>query len=91
MKKHNGYVLLTTSLPREEEMEASLQDASFQLVRRAGFAAANNFSGKKRTQYYVSAGAMVLQCFSGDVYAIGSVGNHSLYRYAKPLFWGVEV
>lgn len=91
VKKRNGYVLLTTSLPREEEMEETLQDASFQLVRRAGFAAANNGNRKKRTQYYLSAGAMMGKCYSGDVYTIGSTGEHALYRYAKPLFWGVDV
>lgn len=91
VKKRNGYVLLTTSLPREEEMGEALQDASFQLIRRAGFAAADNFSSKKRTQYFVGAGAMVQKCYSGDVYTIGSAGTHSLYRYGKPLFWGVDV
>ena len=46
-------MLLTTSLPREEEMEAVLADASYQLIRRAGFVASDTYADsprKKQTQ-----------------------------------------
>lgn len=87
-------MLLTTALPQEEELEAALQGASYQLVRRAGFVASNSYADtayKKQTQYYLGSGA-VLNCrFNGDIYAVGNRGAHPVYRYGKPMFLGVNL
>lgn len=87
-------MLLTTCLPREAELDRALEGASYQLVRRAGFVASNTYASsprKKRTQYYLDAGSVVNNRFSGDVYEIGTNGTHRVYRYAKPLFLGVKL
>lgn len=87
-----GYLLLTTSLPRSEELDDALDGASFQLCRRAGFIAANSKSPrKKQTQYYLSAGAVLRKRFGGDLYHIGDAPEHPVYRYSKPLFLGVPL
>lgn len=86
------YLLLTTSLPRDEELNAALDGASFQLCRRAGFIAADaEFPRKKQTQYYLSAGAVLKRRFEGDLYKIGDGPGHPVYRYSKPLFLGVPL
>ena len=87
-------LLLTTSLPRSEELESALEDADFRLVRRAGFAASEQYARtpcKKQTQYFLSAGSVVKHCFSGDLYEVGDGAAHPVYRYSKPLFLGVPL
>lgn len=86
------YLLLTTSLPKDEELDAALSCAYFQLCRRAGFIAADSETPrKKQTQYYISAGAVLQNQFAGDLYQIGSTPNFPVYRYSKPLFLGVPL
>ena len=85
-------LLLTTSLPRSEELESALAEASFQLVRRAGFIASNDAAAaKKQTQYYLSAGSVVKNRFTGDIYDVGQGAKHPVWRYAKPIFLGVKL
>ena len=87
-------LLLTTSLPRDEELDSALDGAEYQLVRRAGFVASDAYADtprKKQTQHYLAAGSVVRNRFSGDVYEIGVSGNHPVYRYGKPLFLGVKL
>jgi len=87
-------MLLTTSLPREEELETVLNGASYQLVRRAGFVASDSYADsprKKQTQYFLSAGSILKQRFSGDLYQIGSSGAHLVLRYSRPMFLGVTL
>lgn len=87
-------MLLTTSLPRSEELESVLEDATFQLVRRAGFAASDRHTRtpcKKQTQFFLSAGSVVKHCFSGDLYEVGEGVAYPVYRYSKPLFLGVPL
>lgn len=92
--KSPSFLLLTTSLPRDEELESALEGASFQLVRRAGFVASYRDTQtpcKKLTQYYLSAGAVVKTRFSGDLYEVGDGTAHPVCRYSKPLFLGVTL
>lgn len=87
-------MLLTTSLPQEEELDTALDGAVYQLVRRAGFVASDTYAEaprKKQTQHYLAAGSVVCNRFAGDVYEIGSYGNHPVYRYSKPMFLGVKL
>lgn len=87
-------VLLTTSLPRDEELDRALDGSGYQLVRRSGFVASDTYAEsprKKETQHYLAAGSVVQNRFSGDVYEIGTYGNHPVYRYSKPLFLGVNL
>lgn len=87
-------VLLTTSLPRDEELDRSLEGAGYQLVRRSGFVSSDTFAEsprKKQSQHFLAAGSVVQNRFFGDVYEIGTYGNHPVYRYSKPLFLGVNL
>ena len=87
-------VLLTTSLPQDEELDRTLDGAGYQLVRRSGFVASDTFAEsprKKQTQHFLAAGSVVQNRFSGDVYEIGTYGSHPVYRYSKPMFLGVKL
>mgnify|MGYP000906610098 CR=1 FL=1 len=87
-------MLLTSSLPRDDELDAAMQDACYQLVRRAGIVASNALpegTRKKQTQYFFSAGSVLASRFTGDVYQVGPRNTHPVYRYAKPIFLGVAL
>ena len=85
-------MLLTTSLPRDGELEQVLQNASYQLVRRAGFVGVNaGAPGKKQTQHFLDAGSVMNMRFDGDVYPVADMKTHMAYRYSKPMFLGVEL
>lgn len=84
------YLLLTTSLPEEEELEGALKDGDFRLIRRSGFVQAElSTAMKKRSQYFLSAGAVLQAPFQGALYQVGHTGAHPVYRYGRPLLLGV--
>ena len=83
------YLLLTTSLPEEEELEGALKDGDFRLIRRSGFVQAElSTAMKKRSQYFLSAGAVLQAPFQGALYQVGHTGAHPVYRYGRPLLLG---
>lgn len=84
------YLLLTTSLPKDEELEGALKDAAFRLIRRSGFVQAELPTAvKKRSQHFLSAGAVLQAPFQGALYPVGHTGVHPVYRYGQPLLMGV--
>lgn len=86
------HLLLSTALPKEDELSEALDGASYKLIKRSGFVASTEYapeSRKKRDLYVCSAGSCFQHCFKGDIYDVSDGGNHSVYRYAKPLFMGV--
>lgn len=87
------YLLLTSSLPTEEEIDSSLEGASFQLVRRSGFASTEWMETpvKKQPQYFLTAGSVLQHTYQGELYDVGIGVPHPVYRYSKPLFMGVTL
>ena len=93
-EKKGKNLLLSASLPHEEELETSLEGATFQLIRRGGFVASDTYAQtpmKKKTQFFFRAGSVFPRRFEGDLYMVGNAGSHPVYRYAKPLFLGVDL
>lgn len=91
-KRPQHYLLLTTSLPEEDELPTVLEEAQYQLVRRGGYIQSDTFSAtpqRKATQYFLAAGAMLQQPFAGALYNVAPAGTHPVYRYAKPILLGV--
>lgn len=84
------WMLITAALPRDEELDEAVKGASFKLVRRGGFEQSTSSATpqKKMTQYFFCAGSVFAERFGGDLYRVGSA---PAYRYAKPVFLGVEV
>ena len=87
------YLLLTSSLPAEEEMDAALEGAALQLARRGGFASTEWMETliKKQTQYFLTAGSVLQRTYQGKLYDVGIGVPHPVYRYSKPLFMGVTL
>lgn len=93
-KKAKNYISLTASLPKEEELEEAMEKSSYGLIRRGGFVQSERYSNtliKKRTQYFFCSGSVFLKPFEGEVYDIAQKENHPVYRYAKPIFLGVDL
>lgn len=88
------YMTLSLSLPREEEMEDALEDAEYILCRRSGFVDSDHYAQmqrRKRDLYVLKSGACVSRKYRGDIYNVADgYGNHPVYRYAKPMFLGVD-
>lgn len=90
--KRDRWMLLSTALPRDEELESALDGASYLLEKRSGFVASETYAQeeqKKRDLYVFSAGSCFAHRFEGDLFDVSRGGNHPVYRYAKPLFMGV--
>lgn len=87
------YILLTTALPNSDEIERTVENAKYQLVRRSGFVFSDSISNpvKKQTQYFFAAGSVFESRFTGDLYDVGRDIRHPVYRYSKPIFLGVNV
>lgn len=91
--KYSNYISLSFSLPREEELEKSCEEAQYVLKKRSGFVASTTYSNefrKKKDFYGFAAGSCVKNRYHGDIYDVSHEGRHPVYRYAIPLFMGVE-
>ena len=86
------YMSLSISLPREDEMEAVMQDAYYRIRKRSGFVASETYADeplKKRDMYMLAAGATFTRKYDGDVYDVSVAGRHPVYRYGKPIFYAL--
>lgn len=86
---------LSLCLPRDEELENSLIDASYTVVKRSGFIASSNYAKtfrKKKDIYMLEVGSVYKNTFKGDIYNVSmeNVGTHPVYRYGIPFFMGVR-
>lgn len=91
-KKSDMKILMSTALPREEELEQALDGSSYLLNKRSGFVASSEYAEelqRKSDLYAFAAGSCFKHEFSGDVYDVSRNGRHPVYRYAKALFMGV--
>ncbi len=88
-KKGGRYMLLSTALPKDDELEAALAGACYLVQKRSGFVYSQTYAEspmKKRDLYTMQAGSCFLTRFHGDVYDVREEGAHAVYRYAKGLF-----
>ncbi len=91
-RKSSRHMLLSSALPKEDELEKTLDGASYLLQKRSGFIYSDTYAEeqrKKQDLFVFQAGSCFVNCFDGDIYDVGNNGGHSVYRYAKPIFMGV--
>ena len=89
-----AYMTLSVSLPDNNEIEKTLGDATYSLIRRSGFVFSENYADeplRKNDLYVLDSGSVVKRKFDGGIYDVSNKGAHSVYRYAKPLFLGVSL
>ena len=83
---------ISTCLPKDDEIENALKDASYVVVRNGGFVDStyeNIKSVKKKNIYYLTSGSCFANTFEGDVYNVSFDEDNPIYRYAKPFFINV--
>ncbi len=86
------YMLISSALPKTDEMEAAIKNATYLVHKRSGFVYSEKYSDdqmKKRDLYTFQAGSCFTQQFEGDIYDVSENGNHAVYRYAMGMFLGV--
>lgn len=87
------YMSLSVCLAKENELEKTLDGASYDLVKRSGYVWSDTYSQKplrKNDMYCFKSGSVFKNTFSGDVFDVSNNGNHPVYRYAKPMFFGLD-
>lgn len=91
-KNYKRNLLLTSSLPTDNELDKAIEGSTYNLIRRGGYIQSYSYQQpvKKQTQYFFAAGSMFLTRFEGDVYDVSRGAGHPVYRYAKPIFLGVD-
>lgn len=87
-----GYLLLTSSLPKNDELKDAMESSSYGIIRRGGFiqscdSRTGNF--KKQTQYFFCSGSVFTRKYNGDIYNVSDNYGHPVYRYSKPIFLGI--
>ena len=85
-------VSLSVCLPKEEELEKAMEEASYSVIKRSGFVYSGSYSAtprKKNDLFVFSAGSCFRERFTGDVYDVSAGGAHPVYRYAAPLFMSI--
>ena len=86
-------MLMTSSLPRENELTEGLIDgARYRLVRKGGFvqSASHASSPKKKRNMWLFSGLIFERTFEGDVFDVnGGSGKHPVYRYARAMWMEV--
>ncbi len=87
------YMSLSVALPREDELETTLDGAEYLLCKRSGFVASDQYAPeqmRKKDLYVFRAGSCYSTRFCGDIYDVsGKGGRHPVYRYAKPMLMEV--
>lgn len=89
----NRSMLLSTAMATQEELPKTLENSSYILLRRAGFVSSVTYSKElvlKKDFYAFKAGSCFSNTFSGKIFDVSQNGNHPVYRYAIPMFLGVE-
>ncbi len=91
-KESDKYMLISSALPTESELEKALKGASYLVQKRSGFVYSESYAEeemKKRDMYTMQAGSCFNEKFVGDIYDVNEGGSHPVYRYAKGMFLGV--
>ncbi|MBR0528836.1 MAG: type III-A CRISPR-associated RAMP protein Csm4 [Ruminococcus sp.] len=92
--EHDRYVSLSVCMAKNEELETALKNAGYVIIKRSGFINSCTYAGsfrKKSDFYCFAAGACFEKKFEGDVFDVSQGGAHPVWRYAKPLFMGVDI
>ena len=92
-KNYKRYMTLSISLPKDNELEKVIEKANYEVVKRSGFVSSDTYSEKplrKNNLYCFKSGSVFCDKFSGNVYDVSNKGDHPVYRYAKPMFLGID-
>lgn len=96
--RFDKYMSLSISMPKDNELDNALYNATFELIKRSGFVSSYTYSNsslekrdlplKKNDFYSFKAGSCFEKRFEGDIFDV-SAEKCSVYRYAMPMFIGI--
>ena len=92
--QNRNHMSLSVCLPANEELETAMQDANYILKKRSGFVVSDTYADtnlRKRDLFVFQAGSCFRNLFVGNIYDVSVQGRHPVYRYAKPMFMGVDI
>ena len=87
------YIALSVCLPDSELDDDLLAGASYGLIRRGGFVYSADYAAEPRRKkdiYLFQPGSVFEKRFKGSVFDVSDGGSHPVYRYAMPLWMGVQ-
>lgn len=85
-------MLLSTSLPRDNELDEVMTDAKYKLVKRSGYVYSESAAHilKKQVLYKFKAGSIFGHTYQGDIYDVRPKDfEHSVWSYSKALFYQI--
>lgn len=87
------YLLLSSALPLDEELDSALEDAAYLMDERTGFVSGDGpLPLKKRPLCTFRAGSCFAAPFTGQIADVAPEGlPHPVYRYARALFMELRV
>ena len=89
------YMQLSIGYPDDDELDEALKEASYMLCKRSGFVASLEYADqamRKTDSFLFTSGSCFRKRYRGTILEVsGGKGGHPVYRYAKPLFLGVDV
>lgn len=84
------YMTLSTALPNDSEIEKSIPESEYILVKRSGFSSPNGQSPIRiKDLYMFGAGSCFGVKFDGCIKNASTDQSRSIYRCAKPMWIGV--
>lgn len=92
--EHDRYITLSVSMAKDEQLEKALENSGYMLIKRSGFISSQTYAEtqrKKREMYCFAAGSCFENRFDGYIADLSDGGEHPVYRYAVPMFMGVEL
>ena len=88
------YMTLSVSLPDDDMLATILEGANYLMQKRSGFVASDKYAPewmRKKDVYVFAAGSCFQTKYEGQLLDVSSGGRHPVYRYAKPIFLGLEL
>ena len=89
------YMQLSVGYPADVDLDRVIEGASYVLCKRSGFIASAEYAEqamRKTDAFLFAAGSCFRERYCGVLMDVsGAKGSHPVYRYAKPLFMGVDI
>jgi len=93
ISSYQKFISLSFSLPKESELENVCKNSKYQLIKRGGFVNSETYADtyqKKHEFYGFVSGSYFDSYYEGDIFDVAIHGRHPVYKYAIPIFMGVD-
>ena len=91
---YDHYVLLSTAMPEQSELEDILEGSTYLLLKRSGFVYSETFAEngtRKEDMFLFAAGSCFRKKFKGDIVDVRRGGTHPVYRCGKAMLLGLRI